>query len=675
MPSFILPDGNALACDQADGLAIATAISPGLARQALAIEVDGVLQDLTGVVPDGAQVRIVTARDDDPQALSLLRHSAAHLMAAAVCELFPGTRLAYGPATADGFFYDMALPRVLTPEDFPAITARMQDLVARDLPFVREDCSPAAGLERVAGDQYKTDNAQRAVAAGAQSLSFYRLGEAFEDLCAGPHVPSTRFLAHCQVMSVAGAYWHGDQDSDQLTRLYGTAFASKKGLAAYLRQLEEAKERDHRRIGREMDLFHIEEDNPGQIYWHPRGWTLYRTIENHLRQAITAEGYVEVRTPALQPQGLWERSGHWDKYRENMFITYEQDRGVDRSAAGEHGPAQAQPEPGAAPAGPNRCFSIKPMNCPGHIAIFKQGLKSYRDLPLRMAEFGPCVRYEPSGALHGIMRVRGFVQDDGHIYCTEEQIGDEVGEFCRLLKQIYADFGFPPETVKVKFSTRPEKRVGSDADWDRAEAALEAAVRQAGLEVSINPGEGAFYGPKLEFVLTDCLGRDWQCGTIQVDYQLCSAERLNATYVAADGSKRHPILLHRAICGSFERFIGILIEHYAGKLPLWLAPEQIRVLAISDAHIDYGRQVVGRLLAAGLRATLDTDADKLGAKIRRARNDRVTYFAVVGAQEAETGTVSLQRQNGDKLGQLDCAALISRLQDEVSARTAPSQEA
>ncbi|MFW5750036.1 MAG: threonine--tRNA ligase [Planctomycetota bacterium] len=675
MPVFTLPDGAQLPFDQpVDGHAIASAIGPGLAKKAIAILIDDQPHDLSTVFEADASVAILTARDDDPRALEILRHSCAHVLAEAVCAVLPGTRLAYGPAIQDGFFYDMATPRVVTPDDFAAIEEQMRAIIAADRPFHRIECAPEQGLARTADDKYKEDNARRALERGAQRLSFYRTGGddgAFEDLCAGPHVPSTGWLAHFKIMSVAGAYWHGDQTSDQLTRIYGTCFASKKGLKAHLQMLEEAKRRDHRKIGREMDLFHLEDDNPGQIYWHPKGWTLYRTVEDHVRTRITAAGYVEVRTPGIQPQGLWERSGHWAKYRENMFITYEQDRGIDRSAAGEHGPAGLDGVELQA-AATNRCFAIKPMNCPGKIAIFKQGLKSYRDLPLRMAEFGQCVRYEPSGALHGIMRVRGFVQDDGHIFCTEDQIGDEVAAFCQLLTEVYADFGFPAETVRVKFATRPPVRVGSDADWDRAEAALEAAVQQAGLEVVVNPGEGAFYGPKLEFVLTDCLGRDWQCGTIQVDYQLCSAERLDATYVAPDGSRKHPILLHRAICGSLERFIGILIEHYAGKFPLWLAPEQIRVLPITDEQLPYARDVASRLVAAGIRASVDTDADKLGAKIRRARNDRVSYFAVVGGQEVGDGTVSLQQQNGDKLGVRSIDELIAELQREIAGKQAPT---
>ncbi|TVR07608.1 MAG: threonine--tRNA ligase [Planctomycetota bacterium] len=682
MPVYTLPDGREIVHDSPrSGADIAASISEGLARRALAVELDGSrIVDLNRPIEGDALVRILMPDNNDPASLEVLRHSCAHVLAEAVCDLFPGTRLAYGPAVEDGFFYDLATPRPVTSDDFAAIEQRMQEIIKEDRPFVRCDFSPAEGLARTADDKYKHDNAERAIARGAETISFYRTGEdgaAWEDLCAGPHVPRTGVLKAFKVMSVAGAYWHGDQQSDQLTRIYGTCFADKKGLKAHLQRLEEAKARDHRKLGREMELFHIPEENPGQIFWHAKGWTLYRTIENYVRDAISAAGYIEVRTPALQPQALWERSGHWAKYRENMFITHEQDRGgkletvaLSDESCDSGGCGHEHHEHGANV----RTFALKPMNCPGHIEIFKQGLKSYRDLPMRMAEFGSCVRYEPSGALHGIMRVRGFVQDDAHIFCTEDQIGDEVSAFCDLLKGMYEDFGFTGESVRVKFATRPPVRVGADEDWDRAEAALESAVRQAGLEVQLNPGEGAFYGPKLEFVLTDCLGRDWQCGTIQVDYLLAGPDRLNATYVAEDGSRKFPIILHRAILGSLERFIGILIEHYAGKFPLWLAPEQLRILPISDAHLDYAKSVAAAAQAAGLRCTVDTDPDKLGAKIRQARNDRINYFAVVGENERESGTVALQRQDGSKVGTMPIQEAIDLLSTEARERSAQALE-
>jgi len=648
MPTFTLPDGKALSFPQpVTGRSIAEKIGPGLARKAIGIIVDGTLSDLGRVLAADAQITIVTAKNEDPKALWLLRHSAAHVLAEAVCTLFPGTRLAYGPAIDDGFFYDLATPRPLTSEDFAAIEKEMARIVADNRPFTRTEYTPAEGLARTAQDKYKKDNAERAIAKGAQIISFYSTGEpgtAWEDLCAGPHVPATGWLKAFKVMSIAGAYWHGDQASDQLTRIYGTCFADEKGLQEHLARIEEAKKRDHRRLGKEMDLFHIQEENPGQVFWHPKGWSIYRAIEDYVRAKVRANGYVEVRTPQLMAKGLWERSGHWAKFRDGMLVTESE----------------------------SREFALKPMNCPGHIEIFKQGLKSYRDLPLRMAEFGSCVRNELSGALHGIMRTRGFVQDDAHIFCTDQQIGTEVAAFCRLLKEVYREFGFTDDRIQVSFSTRPEKRVGSDETWDRAEKALAEACTQAGLSYVIAPGEGAFYGPKLEFRLLDSLGRQWQCGTIQVDYQLPSAERLDAEFVGEDGQKHHPVILHRAILGSLERFIGILIEHFAGKFPLWLAPEQIRVLPITDAQIPYATSVRDALFQAGLRATLDATPDKLGAKIRQARTERVTYFAVIGAQEVTDQTISLQNQAGEKLGVLTAAALIARLTEEVTQKRLPA---
>ena len=651
MPTFTLPDGKSLAFDQpVTGRAIAERIGPGLARKAIGIAVDATVMDLSRVLDRDAVISIITAKNEDPRALTLLRHSCAHLLAEAVCTLFPGTRLAYGPALEDGFFYDMATPRPLTSDDFAAIEREMAKIVAENRPFTRTDYSCAEGLARTSQDKYKHDNAERAMAKGAQSLSFYSTGEpgkAWEDLCAGPHVPSTGWLKAFKVMSIAGAYWHGDQASDQLTRIYGTCFADDKGLNEHLQRIEEAKKRDHRRLGREMDLFHIEEENPGQVFWHPKGWSIYRALEDYIRAKVRANGYVEVRTPQVMSKGLWERSGHWAKFRDAMMVTESE----------------------------SREFALKPMNCPGHIEIFKQGLKSYRELPLRMAEFGSCVRNELSGALHGIMRTRGFVQDDAHIFCTEAQIAPEVAAFCRLLKEVYAELGFAEQSVQVKLSTRPQERVGSDETWDRAEKALADACTAGGLPFQIAPGEGAFYGPKLEFRLLDSLGRQWQCGTIQVDYQLPSKERLDAQYVAEDGQKHHPVILHRAILGSLERFIGILIEHFAGKFPLWLSPEQIRVLPITDAQIPYATEVKDTLFGAGLRATLDSTPDKLGAKIRLARTERATYFAVVGAQEITERTVSLQNQSGEKLGALTLEALIARLQEEIQQKRLPAPAA
>jgi len=648
MPKFTLPDGKVIELPSpANGQQVAEAIGPGLARKAIGVKLDGTeILELSRPITRDCAIRIITASNEDADALMLLRHSTAHVLAEAVCLVVPGTKLAYGPAIDDGFYYDLAPGRVLTSEDFPAIEAKMREIIAAKRPFVRCEMSKDEGLARTAADKYKLDNAQRAIAKGSDSLSFYVTGtpgEGWEDLCAGPHVPHTGWLGAFKVMSLAGAYWHGDQTSDQLTRIYGTCFADEKALKAHLLRIEEAKKRDHRKLGKEMDLFHLDEENPGQIFWHPKGWSIYRALEDYVRGRIRSEGYVEVKTPSIMPKSLWERSGHWAKYRDNMFITASEERE----------------------------FALKPMNCPGHIEIFRQGLKSYRELPLRMAEFGSCTRNELSGALHGIMRVRGFVQDDAHIFCTEAQIPGEVAAFCKLLSSMYADFGFGDENVIVKFSTRPATRVGSDEQWDKAEKALAEACAFADLKYTIAPGEGAFYGPKLEFTLVDALGRHWQCGTIQVDYQLPSAERLDATYVGEDGQKHHPVMLHRAILGSLERFVGILIEHFNGKFPLWLAPEQIRVLPITDEHIPWAKEVCAELQEAGMRATVDQTPDKLGAKIRLARQARVTYFAVVGAEEVTNGTVALQNQAGEKLGSLDLDDLVAQLLEEVGEKRLP----
>ncbi len=654
MPRFTLPNGNVLDLPApVTGRNVAEAIGPGLARKAIGIKADGVLLDLERELTADATVTIITARSDDADALFLLRHSCAHVLAEAICSLWPQTRLAYGPAIDDGFFYDMAVVGTdgkavsLTDADFAKIEAAMAAIVKADRPFVRRDYDCATGLARTAQDRYKLDNAERAIAKGATSISFYATGEpgsAWEDLCAGPHVPRTGVLSAFKVMSVAGAYWHGDQTSDQLTRVYGTCFADDKALKAHLARIEEAKRRDHRRLGKELNLFHIEEDNPGQVFWHPKGWSIYVGLMDYMRGKQRVNGYLEVHTPSVMAKSLWEKSGHWDKYRDNMFTTESE----------------------------KRDFAIKPMNCPGHILIFNQGLRSYRDLPLRLAEFGSCCRNEVSGALHGIMRVRGFVQDDAHIFCREDQVEGEVAAFCRMLTEFYADFGFGIERIAVKLSTRPEKRVGSDESWDRSEAALGRAVEAAGLKYDLNPGEGAFYGPKLEFTLVDAIGRGWQCGTIQLDPNMPSKERLDATYVGEDGQKHHCVMLHRAILGSLERFIGILIEHFEGKFPLWLAPEQLRILPITDAQIPYARQAQATLAAGGLRVSVDEKPDKLGAKIREARNARVTYFAVAGEAEVAGGTLALQNQAGDKLGTLSLADLSARLGAEIAERRLPA---
>jgi len=646
MPIITLPNQEQRQYEGAvTGLSIAEEISAGLARQAIAVKVNGMVRDMSWSITEDASIEIIKASDEDPEALEVLRHSCAHVMAEAITALYPGTKLAYGPAIKDGFFYDMATPKALSEDDFEAIEKKMAEIVKENRPFIRTEYTPAEGLSRVGDDKYKLDNAQRAIEKGSQCLSFYSTGEknvAWEDLCSGPHVPSTGFLKGFKVMSVSGAYWHGDATSDQLTRVYGTCFTDKKGLNVYLNRLEEAKKRDHRKIGKEMNLFSLREDNPGQIFWHPKGWSLYNNVVNFVRSKLRLSGYQEVNTPMMMPQSLWVRSGHWDKYQENMFLTSEKDGGDE-----------------------GRVYALKPMNCPGHTLIYRSMVRSYRDLPLRLAEFGNVVRHEPSGTLHGILRARSFTQDDAHIFCSEEQLTQEVIECTALVKQLYGAFGFDPEAVKVKFSTRPERRIGSDEEWDRAEASLAKACEAAKLETMISPGEGAFYGPKLEFTLVDCLGREWQCGTIQVDYLLSSKDRLDVDYVAEDGEKKYPIIIHRALLGSFERFIGILIEQYEGKFPFWLAPEQVRVLQVTDDQKDYAKQICDRLFRAGFEVTIDTHQEKLGAKIRRARLDRVPYFLVIGAKEVEEGTVALQQQDGTQLGSFKFDDLVARFTEEA----------
>jgi len=538
-------------------------------------------------------------------------------MAAAVRKLFPGAKVAIGPAIDNGFYYDFQLPRAISPDDLPEIEKEMRKFASSNVDFQREEVSREQALELFADEPFKVELINDLPADA--TISIYRSGD-FIDLCRGPHVANTKEInaQSFKLMKTAGAYWRGDEKRPMLTRIYGTAWEKPNDLKAYLDMLAEAEKRDHRKIGKEMDLFHIDDENPGQIFWHPDGWTVYREIEEYVRAKIKADGYVEVKTPFLMPQSLWERSGHWAKYRENMFITESE----------------------------KRLFMLKPMNCPGHIEIFKQGTKSYRDLPLRIAEFGSCTRNEPSGTLHGIMRVRGFVQDDAHIFCTEEQIPAEVAKFCHLLKDMYRDFGFDPDSILVKFSTRPEKRVGDDATWDRAEAALANACKAANLPYEISPGEGAFYGPKLEFTLVDALGRQWQCGTIQVDYQLPSKERLNAEYIGEDNAKHNPVMLHRAALGSLERFLGILIENYSGAFPAWLAPRQAVVIPIAPTFDAYATEVADALAALGFRVIADLDNDRMNAKIRKHQAVKVPYQLVVGQKEMDERAVAVRFRDG-----------------------------
>nr|WP_315314387.1 threonine--tRNA ligase [Treponema denticola] len=569
--------------------------------------------------------------------LSTLRHSTAHVMAEAVVNLFPGTKVAIGPAIDYGFYYDFELPRPINNDDLPAIEKEMRKILTTRSNFEKEVISREKALEMFKDQPFKIELIKGLPA--DEEISIYKSGE-FTDLCRGPHVCSMADInaQGFKLMKIAGAYWRGDETRPMLTRIYGTAWEKPNDLKEYLAMLEEAEKRDHRKIGKAMNLFHIDEENPGQVFWHPKGWTLYLTIQNYVRQRIKEDGYLEVHTPFVMPRSLWERSGHWAKYKENMFITESE----------------------------KRLFALKPMNCPGHVEIFKQGIKSYKDLPLRLAEFGSCTRNEPSGSLHGIMRVRGFVQDDAHIFCTEEQISSEVSKFCALLKRMYADFGFAEDKILVKFSTRPEQRVGDDATWDRAEKALSDACVDAGLEYEIAEGEGAFYGPKLEFTLIDALGREWQCGTIQLDYQLPSAERLNAEYIGDDNNKHHPVMLHRAVIGSLERFIGILIENCAGIMPPWLAPVQAVIVPVAPAFNEYAQKVQKALDAKGFRVIADIGTDRMNAKIRKHQEEKVIYQLIVGQSEMDNNSVAVRmRKGGQKVMTLD--EFISFLKDKVDS--------
>ena len=551
--------------------------------------------------------------------LPLIRHSTAHLMAEAVMNLFPGTKVAIGPAIENGFYYDFALPTPITQDDLPRIEKEMRRLLSTPHDFIKEVITREQALELFKDQPFKCElinDLPQDV-----EISIYRSGN-FVDLCRGPHVASTKEInaQGFKLEKIAGAYWRGDEKRPMLTRIYGTAWENQNDLQAYLTMQIEAEKNDHRKLGKELDLFHIEEDNPGEVFWHPNGWTLYLTVQQYVRQKIKEDGYVEVNTPFVMPQSLWLRSGHWEKYQENMFITESE----------------------------KRMFALKPMNCPGHVEIFKQGIKSYRDLPLRIAEFGSCTRNEPSGSLHGLMRVRGFVQDDAHIFCTEEQISSEVAKFCKLLKALYRDFGFDENAILVKFSTRPAKRVGDDATWDRAENALAEACKAAGLEYTVAPGEGAFYGPKLEFTLVDALGREWQCGTIQADYQLPAKDRLNAEYIGEDNEKHHPVMLHRAALGSLERFIGILIEQHGGALPPWLSPVQAVVVPVAPPFSEYAEQVAAQLTKVGFRVKADIGNDRMNAKIRKYQGQKVPYQLVVGEKEKQDSSVTVRRLSGEQ---------------------------
>jgi threonyl-tRNA synthetase len=634
MPVITLPDASQRTFDAPVSVHdVAFDIGPGLAKAALAGKVDGELVDTSYVMAEDTQLSIVTGRDEE--GLDVIRHSCAHLMAQAVQDVFPGAQVTIGPVIEDGFFYDFAYERAFTPEDLTVIEKRMKELVKQDQAVSRSimNRADAVAFFKDLGEDYKVEIIDSIP--GDEDLSFYNQGE-FTDLCRGPHVPSTGHIKSFKLMKVAGAYWRGDSSNEMLTRVYGTAWADKKDLKAYLHRLEEAEKRDHRKIGKKLDLFHTQEEAPGMVFWHPNGWTMYQVVERYMRDVQRANGYVEVKTPQVVDRSLWERSGHWDKFSDMMFTTSSE----------------------------SRDYAVKPMNCPCHIQIFNQGLRSYRDLPLRMAEFGSCHRNEPSGTLHGIMRVRSFTQDDGHIFCSENQMQDEVATFIDFLYDVYSDFGF--EDIILKLSTRPEQRVGSDEVWDRAEAALAQALNAKGLPFDILPGEGAFYGPKIEFSLKDCLGRVWQCGTMQVDFSMPG--RLDAQFVNEAGEREVPVMLHRATLGSFERFLGILIENFAGAMPPWLAPQQAAILNITDKQAPFCQEIEEKLTKMGFRVAADLRNEKVGFKIREHTIQKVPYLLVVGDKEVESNTVTVRTRSGEDLGNMSVEAYAELLQNAVAEK-------
>lgn len=635
MASVTLPDGSKREYEGPVTVAqVAASIGAGLAKAALAGRVDGKLVDLSHVIDGDAAVAIITARD--PEGLEIIRHSTAHLMAQAVKELFPEAQVTIGPAIENGFYYDFSYTRAFTPEDLKAIEARMDELVKKIIPIVREEMPREEAIDffKALGEHYKAEIIS-SIPAG-EVISLYRQGD-FVDLCRGPHVPSTGCLKVHHLMKVAGAYWRGDSKNEMLQRIYGTAWATKDEQKAYLEMLAEAEKRDHRRLGRELDLFHLQDEAPGMVFWHAKGWALWQVIEQFMRRVYQDNGYEEVKAPQLLDRSLWERSGHWAKYRDNMFTTESE----------------------------NRYYALKPMNCPGHIQIFNSKLRSYRDLPLRIGEFGQCHRNESSGSLHGLMRVRGFTQDDGHIFCTEDQILAECEAFTALVQKVYKTFGFTDIAYKV--ATRPAMRIGEDAVWDKAEHALMASLDALGIKYEVLVGEGAFYGPKIEYHLKDCLGRSWQCGTVQVDFQMPG--RLGAEYVAEDNSRKIPVMLHRAILGSLERWIGMLIEEFAGAFPVWLAPIQCAVTSITDNQGAYAKDVAAKLHAAGLRVQTDLRSEKINYKIRELSLQKLPYILVVGEKEAQTGTVSVRARGGENLGVMSLDAFIERISTENRERT------
>ncbi|MEL0055195.1 MAG: threonine--tRNA ligase [Methylophilaceae bacterium] len=635
MPKITLPDGSTRSFDKDLTIAdVALDIGEGLARAALAGKVNNQLVDLSYTLTQDAEVSIITGKN--PEGLDILRHSSAHLLAHAVKELFPEAQVTIGPVIDNGFYYDFSYARAFTPEDLQKIEKRMNEIAKQNLPVSREVMSrdEAVKFFKKQGEHYKSEIIESIPA--EEELTIYKQGE-FSDLCRGPHVPSTNKLKVFKLMKVAGAYWRGDAKNEMLQRIYGTAWSSKEELDAYLFQLEEAEKRDHRKLGKQLDLFHMQDSSPGMVFWHPKGWSLWLEVENYMRQMFKDYGYQEIKTPTVLDKSLWESSGHWENYHENMFTTSSE----------------------------NRDYAVKPMNCPGHVQIFNSDLHSYRDLPLRLAEFGSCHRNEPSGALHGLMRVRGFTQDDAHIFCTEDQIKDEVVTFNEMLFKAYSDFGF--KDISVLLSTRPDKRVGSDEIWDKAEQSLEDALKETGLDYVVQPGEGAFYGPKIEYTLKDSLGRIWQCGTIQLDFNLPT--RLGAEYVAEDNSRKPPVMLHRAIVGSMERFIGILIEHYAGSMPLWLAPIQVVFLNIADSQREYVEELVDLFTKKGIRCTSDLRNEKITYKIREHSIQRTPYLVVLGDRERDARQVAVRTQKGEDLGVMSIDDFLTHLNKDIQNRS------
>lgn len=629
-----LPDGTDKVFDHpVTVMEVAESIGPGLARAALAGRLNGQLVDLSTVIKNDSDLHLITEKDAD--SLEIIRHSCAHLLAHAVKELFPEAQVTIGPVIENGFYYDFSYKRPFTPEDLAAIEKRMKEISKRDLGIKREiwDRSEAVDFFKEQGEHYKAEII--ASIPSQEPVSLYAQGE-FTDLCRGPHVPSTSKLKIFKLMKVAGAYWRGNSNNEMLQRIYGTAWTKKEDQDAYLHRLEEAEKRDHRKLGKQLDLFHVQEEAPGMVYWHPAGWTIWQQIEQYMREILDENGYQEVRTPQILDRSLWERSGHWENFRENMFVTQSEER---------H-------------------YAIKPMNCPGHVQLFNHGLRSYRDLPLRLAEFGSCHRNEASGALHGIMRVRAFTQDDAHIFCTEDQILEEVVRFIDLLNQVYKDFGY--NDILIKLSTRPPKKVGTEEQWDKAEQALQQALDQKKLDWELQPEEGAFYGPKIEFSLKDSLGRIWQCGTLQLDFSMPA--RLGAVYIDEDNTKKHPVMLHRAILGSMERFIGILIEHYAGALPLWLAPEQVIVLNISKNQEEYAKLVTNKLKEKGIRVSSDLRNEKINYKIREYSLKKLPYLVIVGDKEVSDQTVSIRDRSGKNTNSVALEKFVNHLKEEIAAK-------